>query len=751
MSLPRPILDDRSYQQLRDELVQRLPVYNPEWTDHNASDPGITLLELFAFLGENLLFRFNQIPETTKLAFLDLLQIPLRPASPARALLQLSGRTPEGTVVPARSAASAGDVGFETEAEVAVFPLEVRAFARACSTAPSGDPEADAALIAVNAKAEEVTFYKTVSVPEDPAAPGSAPVDFQCTVDRALWLAVLSTPDTDLTKLATRTLNVGVALDDLALGLDAAMRGDARCTSCGETAETLTPAQAILRELDACPGTGAAQRSTDLVWHVSTGQYDGNDPLRPRYAPLTVDGDLTRGLEQSGVVRLRLPEASQLGKWTPHANPDVEGTGDFPPRVDDEELADRILFWVRAARRTPDAMPRVRWVGLNVAPVVQTRTALAAALGTGTGQPRQTCRLLHQNVLPDSVQLEVETVRDRFEPWTEVRDFDASGESDAHFVLDAAAGTVRFGDGLHGRLPQPGQRIRARGYRHGGGAAGNLPAKAINRLDRFASLTVANPLPALGGADAESVSAALERVPSELRRNERAVTESDFVELAMMTPGGQVGRADVLARFYPPLRKSDAAGVVTVVVWPKEDARHPTAPTPGRALLDAVCGYLDERRLVTTELWVIPPSYVQLAVSVGVRIKPGFGIEAVRSWVDRVLRQYLAPLPPHGPEGRGWPLGHTVDARELAAVAQQVDGVLFIEGLELAWRPGPTATWTRLTGATPQVKLERWQVVELAELVVVEGAPAPAGEALTPVTPSDKTPVPIPREEECCR
>src|SRR5881392_1783724 len=95
MPLPVPILDDRSYLQLRDELVRRIPIYTPEWTDHNASDPGITLIELFAFLGENLLFRFNQIPETTKLAYLKLLQIPMRPAVPARAMLTLE-RLPTG-------------------------------------------------------------------------------------------------------------------------------------------------------------------------------------------------------------------------------------------------------------------------------------------------------------------------------------------------------------------------------------------------------------------------------------------------------------------------------------------------------------------------------------------------------------------------------------------------------------------------------------------------------------------------------
>src|SRR4030095_5112157 len=102
MPLPVPILDDRSYQQLRDELVRRIPVYNPEWTDHNPSDPGITLLELFAFLGENVLYRFNQTPEPTKLAFLKLLQIPLRPAAPARALVAVSNPQAKVADPPAR-------------------------------------------------------------------------------------------------------------------------------------------------------------------------------------------------------------------------------------------------------------------------------------------------------------------------------------------------------------------------------------------------------------------------------------------------------------------------------------------------------------------------------------------------------------------------------------------------------------------------------------------------------------------------
>ncbi len=126
MPLPTPILDDRSWQQLRDELVRRIPVYTPEWTDHNPSDPGITLLELFAFLGENLLFRFNQIPEATRLSFLRLLQVPPRPAQPARAMLELSQSTPSPAeaLVPPGTEARAGSTPFETRDEACVWPLE---------------------------------------------------------------------------------------------------------------------------------------------------------------------------------------------------------------------------------------------------------------------------------------------------------------------------------------------------------------------------------------------------------------------------------------------------------------------------------------------------------------------------------------------------------------------------------------------------------------------------------------------------
>ena len=57
----RTILNDRSNQRLRDKLVWRIPDYAPEWTNHGSVDPGNTLIELFAYLGEILLYRLNPV------------------------------------------------------------------------------------------------------------------------------------------------------------------------------------------------------------------------------------------------------------------------------------------------------------------------------------------------------------------------------------------------------------------------------------------------------------------------------------------------------------------------------------------------------------------------------------------------------------------------------------------------------------------------------------------------------------------
>ena len=83
MPLPVPNLDDRTFQDLVSEARSRIPHHCPEWTDHNLSDPGITLIELFSWMTEVLLYRVNKVPDKNYVTFLDLIGIKLAPATPA--------------------------------------------------------------------------------------------------------------------------------------------------------------------------------------------------------------------------------------------------------------------------------------------------------------------------------------------------------------------------------------------------------------------------------------------------------------------------------------------------------------------------------------------------------------------------------------------------------------------------------------------------------------------------------------------
>jgi len=720
MPLPQPILDDRSYQQLRDELVQRIPVYAPEWTDFNTSDPGITLIELFAFLGENLLFRFNQIPESTQLQFLRLLDVPLLPAAVATGFVTCTTAQPNGVLVPLRTTVQAGGIPFETTVETVAWPISAHAFGRLQRGTPQPGEEWEYATRAWDAHLqsesttgdEEPVYYAVQPLADDPTTPGVTVLDLSTAVDAMLWIAVVGEKGSDISRLGDAIVNIGIATEDTA------------------------PAPA---DTPPCPGTNAGSAgAASIVWQVSTGILDG--PV-PRYTTLGPVGDTTSGLKQPGVVRLQLPhDISTIGVFA-LSDADLAGTGDLPPAID-AQLEAKLLFWLRAFRADGGKLGSFVWVGANAARAEQVQEANPEFLGTGTGDSNQLLHLVHPQVIPGTLALDVEEPTG-WTRWQQVDDFDASSEDDRHYVLDPEAGTVQFGDGVRGLAPQIGQRVRAAGYRYGGGSAGNLAAKTLSKI-AIANVTASNPLPTRGGADPETVAAGLDRVPGELRRHDRAVTASDFRELALETPGVTLGRAECLPLFYPKLPDIEAAGVVSVVVWPHDDPKHPAAPVPDRTTLSTVCAWLDTRRLVTTELYVIEPTYHQVAVAIGVVTLPGYGVDAVRRWVELVVRQYLAPLPPYGPAGGGWPLGRNVLAPEIVAAALQVEGVDYVQDCRIAESTDGGATWTE---GSP-IALAAYEVVELAEITVVEGPPLAPGQAIAPPTPAGvPVPVPVPQEE----
>jgi predicted phage baseplate assembly protein len=324
-------LDDRTFQDLFQELKRRIPAYLPEWTDHNDSDPGITLMQLFAWLTETVIFRLNQVPdERMFVSFLNLIGFGPAPARSAEAVIALEMRP-----------------GAEP---LSLAPYELRL------TAPG---EGDGEEIEF-----EIEFEAEAQVSLVGAALGAVLVDDGLSPGRL-----------DVTEANRRGDAPYAPLDEgdapgraLYLGLDAAPpAGPPMLVAPGEEAEM----QIFIRceedraarihastSLEARP----APEESGVAWEGRVGATS--------WAPLQVVHDGTRGLRQSGLVRVVVTSRLRPGH-----------------EAGDREAKER--FWIRCIATTPGAhgARRIRYLAINAAIVRQWRTHARELLFPGSAGP----------------------------------------------------------------------------------------------------------------------------------------------------------------------------------------------------------------------------------------------------------------------------------------------------------------------------------------------------------------------------
>ena len=134
MTLPAPNLDDRGFQDLVDEAKRLVQLRNPNWTDHNVSDPGVTLIETFAYMADQLIYRLNRVPDRHYVKFLELLGEQLMPPGAATTELEfrlsvaqdLDVVIPEGTLVSTPRTTPAPPITFTTQRDLLIPTLTVR-------------------------------------------------------------------------------------------------------------------------------------------------------------------------------------------------------------------------------------------------------------------------------------------------------------------------------------------------------------------------------------------------------------------------------------------------------------------------------------------------------------------------------------------------------------------------------------------------------------------------------------------------
>ena len=705
MSIPQYRLDDRNFDDLVKELTARIPSHTPEWTNPQDGDPGRTLIDLFAWLGDTLLYRVNLLPERQRLEFLRLLNIPMRAARAATGLVTLavSGKKTAQSVYVPRYTRLKGSVDFETTEEITVLPVSGKVYVKRRPTEDEGD-----IIETIRAELEKVynidtdrgLQYITTPLFSDLGTDNSGVDVVKDTIDQSLWIALLaSDEDADLKAKILQSFDPD--------------ENGARTIRIGIEPRVKIPAfdQYVQQ----------AVTMKDLwQWEMPSSRKDLDDlAYTIPYLPLDIKNDGTEGFVKRGVVQLELPVSTQIALPENSVDEDIyAGTGNHPPRIDDEDIAKRLVSWLRLRPRQTCESLALDWVGINAVAIDQLKTIQNVLLSTATGVPDLILSLPGGSVEESSFSLQVEEKGVGYKNWQALSLYMA-GPGDTVFELDSEAGTVTFGDGLRGAVPESGARIKIACMRYGGGKKGNMDPGNLTGISH-PGLTVVQAVPTRDGVDAETLDEAEKRVPAVLKHCHRAVTEDDYKQIASETPGIELGRVEVLPKFKPQQRLADIVGVISVMVLPKASYRRPANPRPDRNILARVHHYLDERRPIGVELYVIGAEYVPLGVGVSVTIRDGYAkVEVLRN-VKSALYDFLWPLSPGGHRQTGWPLGRSVDNQELAVIVARVSGVLTVEGVTLFGQNSDKA-WELVEGGLEQLmRLEDWQLPELLAVTAIE-------------------------------
>lgn len=644
-------LDDQTYEEIVKAAEGRLPWLCPQWTDHNAHDPGITILELMAWYKEMQQYHMNQFTDALRYKLLGLAGMERLPARPARCAVELEPESP-GYLAGERLATREG------------IPFEL------AETIPPVRPAI--------ARIQVVQGERRMDVGE-------------LLEDRHVTFQPFGEEREPFSQLHIGFSRLGEG--EVRLWFDVEPPDGAQRNPFA----SLEQAPRLIRW--DCQGAERTTLLRDETHGLSVSGYvalrpDGDWPAGPEglhWLVLTLeDPGCEERVRLSGLSAGRWP-AQQRETWaeshffrTPAQADWTVCLGDALAR--DGELAVFVRTaesWEQTGRWEAAATLDGRLIQIDASAAVQdgADNVLVIALDSvhsgrllfdAKGLPGETFFLdLEGRVaLTESFVLLCDTLdRDgRVRPalWRCVDDLYACGPRDRVFTYDAVRETITFGDGEHGALLRRGRgAVLAASLVLTCGTGGNIPGGTELTFQTDGKSVRAQA--ARDGRDRETADQIQDRLLQQLSSTRKCVCAADYERLAMQTPGLRVAAARALPGYDP----EEPTGVsrlptVTVVAVP---AGAGDRPMPDARFLAAVQAQMDRVRPIGIQVKVVPPVYVEIAVEITLR----GGDDGLEKELRQRLDVWLADSG----------IGGTLRSGEAWALVQAAPGVLQVRELSL--------------------------------------------------------------------
>lgn len=609
-------LNGQTFDDIVDTAVKGIARFDTEWNNLQAADPGMTLVDLFAWLKAIQHEYMSVILPESQRRFLELLDIHQRRPSGSRTLLELSGARLD-THIPAETKWMAGDMIFENREPATAFAAALTSVCfsgrnsmeyveagqldgkRIFEVFPGLGPEPDRQPVGEMILTfdhpippeQNLSLYVSVSggkrrtpVEEEPFFP-LAEVSWEVWTAEGWQSARLLRDDTHaflFSGIVTLCHSREMALRDKGFALRAKLLRD---------------------DYDLPPQISQIHFNVVEVYQQDTlvrrDEFEGQDCL-------ALDSEL--GIH--GHHRVFLKED---GQW--------RETTDF--RLEVSPTGGPAFVWLPKSERKAMVLS------------YDQRLPKGITLGSGAGFSGQELAFNGKDTDYGNFQLMVGRKFKAgylFEEWERKDDLYASGPRSRHFVLDDRQGVIRFGDHMQGMIPPKGEgNILLSSYKTCRGKASDIKAGRIcapkTANPALLVLAVRQIIPAAGGQDGETFEETVARAGETIRSGRRAVTEEDYLAAVRSVPGIVVKNCRVLTGFDGPEDNR-----ITVVVQGAGRAERMPRESYERNIRTA----LDRCRLLNARVQVVWPRIVKLAVRGRIATAPYYhdAEQAVRHRVE---------------------------------------------------------------------------------------------------------------------
>lgn len=744
MALPVPDLDDKKFEEIVREATGLIPRFASAWTDHNYSDPGITFIDLFAWLTEMQIYQLNQVTERTFHMFLKLLGLKPFTIQPARADITFDLTNAAGGFLEAGTKLTIqgkDEVVFETEEDFYLTKTLLKSVVTQLNSKKIDQS---------NANEKDDVYFAPFG---EKALPGASLwLGFDKPFDEEEFHITFQLYETDLPDLVSKTDGHVMVSNPVTLNWEYLIEPAMSEQDVSEddwyplpitidtTRNFMESGRIVFKKPDfSFRKDGGDEERYWIRCRLMEGKFEivplVNQILLNTVSASQIETIINESLgEGHGIPG----QAVKLKKVPVYVKDDLSNVKVF---VGDILNWNSFLKTLRSKgdSKEPSGVKQI-WKLLNdgtkklikslseqMSPNDSQKREIVSALnnlmesgefyderafadvripdeyGDLIKRQQKLChadlqklnRFLFDSAFPDQVLVSKVVIQvthnHEWETWHQVQDFTNSAPDDRHYSLDETEGEITFGNGLNGRVPKTTERIRARLYKTSQGSEGNLPKGQQWRINKagFNQINGENLCAAIGGKNPESIDEAKLRAQKDFNRRYRAITSKDFEELARSTPGFRVDRGKALPNYHPDFPGLKMPGAVTVVVVPYSRGKTEN-PGPSESFIEAVQRHLDAHRLITTEVYVIGQEYIEISVTCKISLEKKASREKVDKRVQDRLKTFLNPRKPGGPDKKGWPFGRPVFPSEILQLIDKVDGVDYVMGVSII---GKTETY----------------------------------------------------------